>query len=193
MEALIKRTILRLFPALSAGYHLPRFAQVVDLTETQTGTETCSPERPYYAVDLQLLTEHGEPDKKFPLLHDIPLPTFWAGQQRGLYGKPEVGTWVEVAFAYGSPNRPFIRTILPHELPLTELPKGSQRWQQTPTAWQQIDQHNHWIRTTDADITDQCQNYTQEVAAVAQRMAKLRQSIKAVSYTHLTLPTILLV
>ena len=64
MDDIIKRAVLRLFPALSAGYHLPRFAQVVDLTEAQTGTETCTPQRPYYAVDLQILTEHGEADKK---------------------------------------------------------------------------------------------------------------------------------
>ena len=153
MEATIKRIVLRLFPALSAGYHLPRFARVEALTEPQLGGEQCTPERPYYAVDLQVLTEHGQPDTKIPLLKDVALPTFSAGTQRGIYGKPSIGTWVEVAFAYGSPNRPFIRTILPHELQLTELPEGAQRWQQTKDAYQQIDKHNNNCQVNSIDIT----------------------------------------
>lgn len=89
-----------------------------------------------------------------------------------------MGTWVEIAFAYGSPNRPFIRTILPHGLQLTELQEGAQRWQQTKHAYQQINQDNNWTRTTDADITDTGKNYIQQVEEVADRMAKLRQRIK---------------
>jgi len=178
MEDVIKRLIYRLFPALAAGYHLPRFAQVVDDSGTQNGGEICDKFTPHYSVHLQVLDQHGKPDPKFDILHDITLPTFLAGNQRGLYGKPAAGTWVEIAFAYGSPQRPFIRSILPHERILTPLEEGEQRWQQNPQSYTKVDQQGNWTRKTNVDINDEAENYEQQVGNIANRLAKQAQRLK---------------
>ena len=177
MEDAIKRMINRLFPALTAGYHLPRFARVVHLNKAQAGGELCDSFDPIYSVDLEVLDQHGKPDKKIPLLKEITLPTFFAGDQRGFYGKPSIGTWVEVAFAYGSPKRPFIRCILPHERVLTELPENAQRWQQNEKAFMQVDGDGNWQRETDKAITDTCENYSQQVSKIAERLATEKQRL----------------
>ncbi|MGC6345436.1 hypothetical protein ACMXY9_11795, partial [Pasteurella multocida] len=59
------------------------------------------PFRPKYAVELQLLDEHGEVDQAVPVYPAVPLPVTSTGSQGGDFAFPEVGTVVEVGFAYG--------------------------------------------------------------------------------------------
>jgi len=151
----IKRIVLKLFPELSAGYHLPRFAEVVGVRETPDHGDLCDEFRPRYAVDVQILDEHGEPDKSFPVLKDVILSVPVAGHEMGHFAYPDNGTWVEIAFAYGSPNRPFIRSVLPHRLTLPKVERGEQRWQHNPESFQRIDKDGNHERLTDLAIHDQ--------------------------------------
>jgi uncharacterized protein (DUF2345 family) len=155
IEAAIKRIIYRLFPELTARYHLPRFGRVESVRETQSEGDICDEFRPFYAVDVQILTEHGKPDKKWPVLKDVPLSLPVAGQEMGQFAFPDAGTWVEIAFAYGSPNRPFIRCILPHDLSQPPVARGEQRWQHNPGSFQQADKDGNWQRKTDGQISDE--------------------------------------
>jgi len=154
MKAAIKRIILKLFPELSAGYHLPMFAVVVAARETPTQGDIANEFRPFYAVDVQVLNQHGQPDKQWPILKDVMLPVPGAGHEQGQFAYPNNGTWVELAFAYGSPNKPFIRSILPHGLSLPNIQRGEQKWQQNAEAYQNIDKNGNWTRKTDQTITD---------------------------------------
>ena len=150
----IKRIVLKLFPELSARLHLPVFAEVVGVRETPKEGDICNDFRPFYAVDIQILTEHGEPDTDWPVLRDVVLPVPVAGHEMGHFAYPENGCWVEVAFAYGSPNKPFIRAVLPNGLSLPPVERGEQRWQHNAESFQRMDKDGSHQRVTDLDIHD---------------------------------------
>ena len=150
----VKRIVTNLFPEINAGYHLPMFAEVVGVRETTSDGDLCDEFRPRYAVDVQILNEYGEPNTKWPVLKDVILSVPTAGHEVGHFAYPESGTWVEIAFAYGSPNRPFIRSVLPHRLTMPAIERGEQRWQQNPESYQRIDKDGNHQRVTDSAIND---------------------------------------
>lgn len=152
MEESIKRLVNRAYPELTAGHHLPRFARVVTARETPQGGEIHDDFKPVYAVDVEVLDAHGEPDKAFPVYRDVPLPVPVGGNESGFFAYPENGAQVEVAFAYGSPNKPFIRTILPHGLSLTPAERGEMRLQHNPEAFTRFDKDGNHETRTDLDI-----------------------------------------
>lgn len=152
ISATVKSLVLKLFPELSAGYHLPRFAEVVGVRETPEQGDVCDEFRPRYAVDVQILDEHGEFDQNFPLLNDVILSVPVAGHEMGFFAYPENGSWVEIAFAYGSPNRPFIRSVLPHRLTLPQVERGEQRWQHNPDSFMRMDKDGNHEQVTDLDL-----------------------------------------
>jgi hypothetical protein len=155
MDKQLKERIDRLFPELASRYHLPVFAEVVAVRETPAQGVLCDEFRPYYAVDVQVLDEHGKPDEAWPVLQDVVLSVPVAGHEMGHFAYPENGAWVELAFAYGSPNRPFIRSVLPHRLSLPPLQRGEQRWQHNSASFQRIDKDGNHERKTDVDIHDE--------------------------------------
>ncbi len=150
----IKKVVLKLFPELSAGYHLPLFAQVVGVRETPNEGDVSEAFRPRYAVDVQILTEQGKVNPAFPTFYDVMLSLPVAGHEMGQFAYPEIGSWVELAFAYGSPNRPFIRSVLPHNLTLPSVEQGEQRWQHNPESFMRMDKDGNHDRITDLTITD---------------------------------------
>ncbi|WP_394143787.1 hypothetical protein [Vibrio atypicus] len=107
-----KRKIHYMFPELAAGHHLPRLARVEAITDQSQAGHENNPFRPRYAVDVQLLDENGNTDSEVPLYKAVPLPTVIGGAEQGQFATPTEGTIVEIAFAYGRSDRPFIRTIL---------------------------------------------------------------------------------
>ncbi len=152
MEELIKRLVLKLFPELTGRYHLPLFAEVVGVRETPYNGAVCDEFRPYLAVDVQMLDEHGNKDERWPVLLDVPLTVPSIGQESGFLAFPESGARVEIAFAYGSPNAPFIRSILPHGMSFPSLTTKEQRWQHNPGSFQRVDQDGNWETKTDLNI-----------------------------------------
>lgn len=175
----IKRIINNLFPEISAGYHLPIFAEVVGVRETPKDGDLCDEFRPRYAVDVQILNEYGEPDKKWPVLKDVILSVPVAGHEMGHFAYPENGTWVEIAFAYGSPNRPFIRSVLPHRLTMPGLERGEQKWQHSAASYQRIDKDGNQERVTDLEIHDQSLTRVIEALDVIEKFHQSTKNTKA--------------
>jgi hypothetical protein len=143
MEAIVERVLMRKYPELKSGWHLPMWAKITD-TLTPLAGETVTEETPVYSVSVQLLKASGEEDKDIPVIEDVLLPVPAGGEQRGFWSKPSKGTIVELAFAYGSPAHPFIRSILPHGLKLPNMAETSQRWQQSETGYLQVNKDNEW-------------------------------------------------
>lgn len=143
-----------MFPELSARYHLPIFAEVVGVRETPAEGDLCDEFRPKQAVDVQVLDEHGKADTNWPVLRDVILSVPVAGHEMGHFAYPENGCWVEIAFAYGSPNRPFIRSVLPHRLTMPTVERGEQRWQHNAESFFRIDKDGNHQRKTDLEIHD---------------------------------------
>lgn len=175
MEQLIKRMISKLFPELTAGYHLPIFGEVVGVREFPQEGDLCEEFRPRYAVDVQVLTENGEPDTTKPVLRDVMLSLPVVGQERGQFAFPDDGVWVELAFAYGSPNRPFIRSVLPNRMTLAPVERGEQRWQHNPASFQRVDKDGRWQRKTDLTIEDES---LERLITALDNLEKYHQSLK---------------
>jgi len=154
MDDAIKRSVERLFPELTGGYHLPRFARVVGVADAPADASICDDFRPRYAVDIEVLGQDGEPDPALPTLHGVPLPLPSGGEEMGMFAFPQEGTQVVVCFAYGSPSKPYIQTILPHGLSLPKVPKGDQVWQHSDAVQQRVDADGNWLRLTDGKIRD---------------------------------------
>ena len=154
MDDAIKRSVERVFPELTGGYHLPRFGRVVAIPDAPTAPGLCDDFRPRFGVDVEILLPDGEPDPDLPVLTGVPLPAPMGGQEAGMFGFPEEGTTVVVGFAYGLPHKPFIQQILAHGLSLPRVPKGDQVWQHSEACQQRVDADGNWLRQTDGKIQD---------------------------------------
>lgn len=139
MKNQILRLIRSFFPELSAGTLIPRLAVVIAIPDAPANGEKNTPDRPRYAVNVKILTPDGDPDPAFPELRDVPLALPCAGNARGLTGIPQVGTIVELAFAFGMQTKPFIRSILPYGLTLPATDSKSMRFQQTADVYMEFD------------------------------------------------------
>lgn len=155
MDDAIKRSVERQFPELTGQYHLPRFAEVVAVSDAPADAGICDDFRPRYAVDLQVLTPAGLPDTTLPILSSVPLPVATAGTEMGMFGFPEEGTRVVVAFAYGQPHCPYIQCVLPHGQSLPKVPKGDLLLQHSDAAQMRCDADGNWTRLTDGRIRDE--------------------------------------
>lgn len=176
MEAIIKKLVLRFWPELSAGLHLPRWGEVVALPELpeQDGERGSDPFYPRYAVDVQLLDENGTATKS-KVLQAVPLPLFGAGEKAGHMQPPAIGSIVEIAFAYGRPDKPFIRTVLPFGWNLPPIKEGEYRIQTKEGVYQHIDAAGNFENKTPENLKDiigklaelQCQ--TRKITATAEQ------------------------
>lgn len=154
MDKQIDRVVMRQNPELMGDYHLPIFARVESISDPIYSPAVGEQFRPRYAVDLCVLDESDQPDAMFPLLRAVPLPVACAGLERGMYGFPQPGAIVELAFAYGLPSKPFIRTILTDGLSLPAVEPGELVMQAGPGVSQRADVDGNWRRETYGDITD---------------------------------------
>lgn len=154
MKKVIKKIVSRLWPELVAGYHLPLLAIVKDIACPPKNGEEFSFETPYYAVDVQMLRSDLSEDTEMPLIRDVPVCFPAAAPSRGFVGLPQPGTIVELAFAFGMQDKPFIRSVLPYSLQLPAIDDKSQRWQQSATSFQEVDADGNWNRETDQNIAD---------------------------------------
>lgn len=177
MRDLIHRAVLRMFPELSGGYHLPRYAEVLAVADAPASGDIADDFRPRYAVDLQVLDVHGNPDQALPVLHAVPLPVaVCGGAEMGQFGFPQRGTVVMLQFAYGSPNKPAITAVYPHGAALPTVGEGELLTQQRDGVQQRIDANGNMHRQTDGDITDDCQNY--QLAAVSKTETLHREAVE---------------
>lgn len=149
-----RRQMEKTFPELAGGYHLPKYAKVVGIADPSSGGDISDPFRPKYAVELQLLDENGNEDKTVPVYPAVPLPVTSTGSQGGDFAFPEVGTMVEVGFAYGRSDQPFVRTMLAQGKTVPSVAPGEQLKQQRPEVYERTDAAGNKIRETDQTITD---------------------------------------
>lgn len=178
MEAIVKRLVLRLWPDIAAGLHLPHWGRVASApapfpSAQSTGTA------PLYCVDIQLLNDRGEDDADQPILEAVPLPATMGGAQRGVFGFPEAGALVELGFIRGLQNRPFIRSVLVEGLTLPSLEEKAVLIQHSDGVYIQADNNGNWQRKTPADIADTCANYLEQIDEIKTSLAGSEQHVEA--------------
>lgn len=173
MRKVIKDIVLRVFPELTAGLHLDRYARVLAVTDAPEDGGTCERFRPRYAVDVEILTPEGVRDEEFPIYEAVPLPVpMGAGMEAGLYGFPEPGTLVIIGFAYGRPDHPVIRQVYPLGLSLPKLAHREQRWQQNADVSQGVDPDGNWTRTTSMAIADESRVHVRRAVQAVDELAR---------------------
>jgi hypothetical protein len=155
MEKVINRILKRLMPELTAKLHLPRLAKVVALPElpAEDGERASDAFYPRYAVDVQLLDENGTATNA-KILQAVPLPLPGAGNKAGRLEPPAIGAIVEIAFAYGRPDKPFIRTVLPFGFDLPAIKEKETRVQTREGVYQHIDESGNIESKTDQSMTE---------------------------------------
>ncbi|MCL1123515.1 hypothetical protein [Shewanella surugensis] len=149
-----ERKITNIFPELAGGYHLPRFAKVMSISDTSKAGDLNNAFRPRYAVDVQLLDENNQPDLTVPIYRAVPLPMMFGGNEQGLLQYPSPGTLVEIGFAYGRPDKAFIRTVLGCDWALPNITPGEQLIQQRAEVYQRTDSAGNQICSTDQKQID---------------------------------------
>lgn len=167
MDEQIKRINQRKHTELFSNIHLPVLARVESISDPIAQESISERYRPRYAVDVRVLKPNGDPDELLPLFKAVPLPLAMAGLERGAYGFPEAGTVVELAFAYGLPDRPFIRTILSEGLSVPSVARGEVLLQASSDVYQRADSAGNWHRSTTGDIYDDAVNYVLECYSAA--------------------------
>lgn len=155
MVEIIKNAVLRMFPEMSGGLHLDRYARILAVNDAPESGATSERFRPRYAVDIEILTPEGEKDERFPTYEAVPLPLASAGHEAGQYGFPEVGALVVLGFAYGRPDHPIIRQVYPLGFSQPSVKPGELLWQQDPNVLQRVDTDGNWLRVTNNSITDE--------------------------------------
>ncbi|NQZ24454.1 MAG: hypothetical protein HRT53_20710 [Colwellia sp.] len=155
MEKVIKRIVHRLFPELTGQLHLPRWGKVVALPELpqEEGERASDAFYPRYAVNVQLLDENGTATTS-KVLQAVPLPLPGAGNKAGRLEPPAINSIVEIGFAYGRPDKPFIRTVLPFGWDLPAIKEGESRVQTREGVYQHIDENGNFENKTDESMTN---------------------------------------
>jgi hypothetical protein len=155
MDKVIKRIVRRLFPELTGQLHLPRWGKVVALPELpeEEGERASDAFYPRYAVNVQLLDENGTATKS-KVLQAVPLPLPGAGNKSGRLEPPAINSIVEIGFAYGRPDKPFIRTVLPFGWDLPAIKEGESRIQTREGVYQHIDELGNFENKTDESMTN---------------------------------------
>ncbi|MEN9533419.1 MAG: hypothetical protein RIQ83_2643 [Pseudomonadota bacterium] len=157
-----RRKMEREFPELADKMHLPKFGRVEAISDKAEAGQLNDPFRPRYAVDVQLLGEDGEPDEGTPLYRAVPLPVMFGGPEHGLMQFPIEGTMVELGFAFGRADRPFIRTILGTGWPLPDIAPGEQLQQQRAEVLNRTDTVGNQSRHTDRHQHDKALRMVRE-------------------------------
>jgi hypothetical protein len=144
-----KREWLQQFPEFAAGYHLPMFGQIVAVRDEAKAGQVNDPYRPRFAVDVQLLDEHLNQDKRVPVYRSIPMPINMAGNEAGIMAYPTEGSVVEIAFAYGRNDHPIIRNVYGNDYALPDIAPGEQLQQQRHEVSTSVDASGNTTEQTD--------------------------------------------
>ena len=167
----ILKVIKKWFPELEAKTHLPAFGIVTTICDAPKEGNLCDEFRPYYAVDVQLLDEHYRIIEDMPTLQSVPLSLPFAGHEKGFFAFPEVGSIVEIAFAYGMQTRPFIRGVLPFRCSLPSVEKNEILLQKDNENYLKNDENGNWSIVGSA----------LELEAVKLKIEVLESSLKAIN------------
>ena len=153
LQSAKKREWLQQFPEFAAGYHLPMFGQIVAVRDEAKAGQVHDAFRPRFAVDVQLLDENLNPDKRIPVYQSIPLPVNMAGSESANIAYPSEGAIVEIAFAYGRNDHPIIRNVYGNNYALPSIEPGEQLQQQREEVNQRTDAAGNTTEQTDQSQT----------------------------------------
>ena len=159
MNQVLRKQIAREFPELAAGYHLPVMAEVLAIPDAPAKGGINDNYRPRLAVNVVLLNNEYQSTQIY--LDAVPMSIMGGGNERGFFALPQKGTIVELAWMNGSPERPFVRSVLGDRQALPWIDEHTMAWQQSEEVKQTVDNAGNWTRETTATIKDK--SHTHEI------------------------------
>lgn len=148
-----EKQLAKTHPEISANYHVPMFGRVVAISDVCSTGNISTPFRPRYAVDVQLLDENGE-NAPTPIFKAVPLPVALGSWEKGAFCYPDIGTIVDISFAYGRADQPIIRNVYPTNIGVPVVKHGEILIQQRQEVYQRIDKVGNITRETDQELHD---------------------------------------
>ena len=179
VKSLERRKMEGEFPELADKMHLPKYGRVEAISDRAAAGQLNDPFRPRYAVDVQLLGEDGESDEGAPLYRAVPLPVLFGGPEQGLLQYPVEGALVELGFAFGRADRPFIRTILGTGWALPDIEPGEQLQQQRAEVFSRTDTVGNQSRHTDRRQHDKAMQMIREADEYLGEFGQHRMTVLA--------------
>lgn len=170
MNEQLRRQIIREFPELAAGYHLPVMAEIKAVNDAPETGGVNDNYRPRIAADVQLINSNYQPTGV--ILEAVPVAIMGGGDERGFFALPKRGTICELAWLNGSPERPFIRSILGDRQALPTIDADTMSWQTSDESYQRTDNAGNWQRHTDQTISDHATVYEQQASEALLTLGK---------------------
>lgn len=170
MNEQLRRQIIREFPELAAGYHLPVMAEITAVNDAPVAGGINDNYRPRLAADVRLITSNYQPTGI--TLEAVPVAIMGGGDERGFFALPQRGTIVELAWLNGSPERPFIRSILGDRQALPTIDAETMSWQTSDDSYQRTDAAGNWQRHTNQAISDKSEIYEQKAGEALLTLGK---------------------
>lgn len=122
MDDKIALIIKKHYPEIANGWHVPVWAIVTSINENVNDGDVSDRFRPRYAASAKLLDRTGK--ETGLVMENIALAGSFGANGGGMVQFPDEGSIVELAFAFGHVDKPYISNVLPFGLPLPECQPG---------------------------------------------------------------------
>lgn len=122
MDDKIALIIKKHYPEIANGWHVPVWANVTNINENVNEGDVSDRFRPRYAVSAKLLDRTGK--ETGLVMENIALTGSFGFSGGGMVQFPQEGAIVELSFAFGQVDKPYISNVLPFGLSLPECKPG---------------------------------------------------------------------
>jgi len=150
MDDQIAKIIKKHYPEIAQGWHVPVWAVVTTINEDPKEGDLSNQFRPRYAVNVKLLDKQGN-EASSPEMPNIAISGNFSASG-GIMQPPEPGAIVELNFAFGDINKPYISTVLPYNSTLPSCKPGKVVTQGRKGAKTAIDNNGNISLETDREL-----------------------------------------
>ncbi len=159
MDDQIANIVRKHYPEIAQGWHVPVWAVVTTINENSNDGDLSDPFRPRYAVNVKLLDKQGN-EAKSPEMSNIALSGSFSASG-GQLQLPEPGAIVQLNFAFGDINKPYISSVLPYKTTLPSCKPGELIAQARKGAKTAIDSSGNISHETDRELKQIATKLTQ--------------------------------
>lgn len=152
MDDKISRIIKKHYPEIANGWHVPIWAVITTINENTHEGDLGNRYRPRYAASVRLLDKNGDIVVTAPPMQNIAIAGNF-NSSGGILMLPEPGNTVELSFAFGHPDKPYISNVLPWSVTLPDHKSGEVTVQARKGVRMHIDSAGNIQHETDRKLT----------------------------------------
>lgn len=152
MDDKISRIIKKHYPEIANGWHVPIWAVITTINENIHEGDLGDRYRPRYAASVRLLNKSGDIVTTSPEMQNIAIAGSF-NSSGGVLILPEPGNTVELSFAFGDPDKPYVSNVLPWSVTLPDHKPGELTLQSRKGARMHIDNAGNVVHETDRKLS----------------------------------------